>query len=138
LARWDNYIEIDSNLKDAWGIPALRISMTHGDNEAVLMEDAGASAAEMLEAAGAKDIRIRTQVETPGMAIHELGTARMGNDPKKSVLDAFNQTHDVKNVFVMDGASFVSSGCQNPTLTMMAVTVRACANLIERFRRSEI
>ena len=102
------------------------------------MEDAGASAAEMLEAAGAKDIRIRTRVEMPGMAIHELGTARMGNDPKKSVLDAFNQTHDVKNVFVMDGASFVSSGCQNPTLTMMAVTVRACASLIERFRKSEI
>ena len=138
LARWDNYIEIDSNLKDAWGIPALRISMTHGDNEAALMEDAGATAAEMLEAAGAKDIRVRTRVEMPGMAIHELGTARMGTDPKKSVLNAFNQTHDVKNVFVMDGASFVSSACQNPTLTMMAVTVRACASLIDRFRRSEI
>jgi choline dehydrogenase-like flavoprotein len=138
LARWDNYIEIDSNLKDAWGIPALRISMAHGDNEAALMDDAGAAAAEMLDAAGAKEIRMQARVEMPGMAIHELGTARMGNDPKKSVLDAFNQTHDVKNVFVMDGASFVSSGCQNPTLTMMAVTVRACDHLIERFRRSEI
>jgi choline dehydrogenase-like flavoprotein len=138
LARRDNYIEIDSNLKDAWGIPALRISMTHGDNEAALMDDAGAAAAEMLDAAGAKGIRMQARVEMPGMAIHELGTARMGNDAKKSVLDAFNQTHDVKNVFVMDGASFVSSGCQNPTLTMMAVTVRACDHLIERFRRSEI
>ena len=138
LARWGNYIEIDSNLKDAWGIPALRISMTHGDNEAALMDDAGAAAAEMLDAAGAKGIRMQARVEMPGMAIHELGTARMGNDAKKSVLDAFNQTHDVKNVFVMDGASFVSSGCQNPTLTMMAVTVRACDHLIERFRRSEI
>jgi choline dehydrogenase-like flavoprotein len=138
LARWDNYCEIDSNLKDAWGIPALRISMTHGDNEAALMEDAAASAAEMLEAAGAKDIRVQARVEMPGMAIHEVGTARRGNDAKKSVLDAFNQTHDVKNVFVMDGASFVSSGCQNPTLTMMAVTVRACGHLIERFRRNEI
>jgi choline dehydrogenase-like flavoprotein len=138
LARWDNYCEIDRDLKDAWGIPALRISMTHGDNEAALMEDAGASAAEMLDAAGAKDIRVQTRVEMPGMAIHEVGTVRMGNDPKKSVLDAFNQTHDVKNVLVMDGASFVSSGCQNPTLTMMAVTVRACEHLIERFRKSEI
>lgn len=138
LARWDNYCEIDRDLKDAWGIPALRISMTHGDNETALMEDAAGSAAEMLDAAGAKDIRVQTRVEMPGMAIHEVGTVRMGNDPKKSVLDAFNQTHDVKNVFVMDGASFVSSGCQNPTLTMMAVTVRACEHLIERFRKSEI
>lgn len=138
LARWDNFIEIDPNLKDAWGIPSLRITMTHGDNEAALMEDAGASAAEMLEAAGAKNIREEARVEMPGMAIHELGTARMGHDPKKSVLTPFNQTHDVKNLFVMDGASFVSSACQNPTLTMMAVTVRACANLIDRFHRSDL
>ena len=102
------------------------------------MEDAGATAAEMLEATGAKDIRVRASVEMPGMAIHELGTARMGNDPKKSVLNAFNQAHDVKNLFVMDGASFVSSACQNPTLTMMALTVRACDHLIGRFRKGEI
>ena len=138
LARWDNVIEIDPNLKDAWGIPALRITMTHGDNEAALMEDAAASAAEMLEAAGAKNIREQSRVEMPGMAIHELGTARMGHDPKKSVLTPFNQTHDVNNLFVMDGASFVSSACQNPTLTMMAVTVRACANLIDRFHKNEV
>ena len=138
LARWDNYIEIDRDLKDAWGIPALHINMTHGDNEAALMQDAGASAAEMLEAAGAKEIRVQANVEMPGMAIHELGTARMGNDPKKSVLNAFNQSHDVKNLFVMDGASFVSSACQNPTLTMMAVTVRGCDHMIERFHRNEI
>src|SRR5580704_16870956 len=138
LPRWDNYCEIDRNLNDAWGIPALRICMTHGDNEAALMADAGTTAAEMLEAAGAKDIRVQTDVAVPGMAIHELGTARMGSDPKNSVLNAFNQTHDVRNIFVMDGASFVSSGCQNPTLTMMAVTVRACSHLIDRFRRSEI
>jgi choline dehydrogenase-like flavoprotein len=138
LSRWDNYVEIDSNLKDAWGIPALRIVMTHGDNERALMDDAGAQAAEMLEAAGAKDIYVQAHVEMPGMAIHELGTARMGTDPKKSVLNPFNQTHDVKNLFVMDGASFVSSACQNPTLTMMAITVRASDHLIDRFRKSEI
>jgi len=138
LARWDNHVEIDSNLKDAWGIPALHIAMTHGDNEAALMEDAGATAAEMLEAAGAKDIRVQANVEMPGMAIHELGTARMGTDPKKSVLNSFNQTHDVKNLFVMDGASFVSSACQNPTLSMMAITVRACDHLVDRFHKSDI
>jgi choline dehydrogenase-like flavoprotein len=95
-------------------------------------------AAEMLEVAGAKDIRMQARVEEPGMAIHELGTARMGTDPKKSVLTPFNQTHDIKNLFVMDGASFVSSACQNPTLSMMAITVRACANLIDRFHKNDV
>jgi choline dehydrogenase-like flavoprotein len=138
LARWDNLCAIDPNLKDAWGIPALRITMTHGPNEGALMEDAAISAAEMLEAAGAKNIRINTDLSEPGMAIHEVGTTRMGNDPKKSVLNAWNQTHDVKNLFVMDGACFVSSACQNPTLTMMAITVRACDHLVERFKRNEV
>jgi choline dehydrogenase-like flavoprotein len=138
LARDENFVEIDRNLKDAWGIPVLHISMTHGDNEKALHEDAAVTGAEMLEAAGARNISVRSNLAEPGMAIHELGTARMGADPRKSVSNAFNQLHDVKNIFVMDGACFVSSGCQNPTLTMMALTVRACDHLIERYKRSEI
>ena len=138
LANFDNFCEIDANLKDAWGIPALRISMAHGKNEAAMMRDAGVTAAEMLEAAGAKNIRVNTGVEMPGMAIHEVGTARMGNDPKKSVLNAFSQSHDVSNLLVADGSGFVSSACQNPTLTMMAITVRACDHLVERFKRNEV
>ena len=138
LANFDNFCEIDSNLKDAWGIPALRISMAHGTNEAALMRDAGITAAEMLEVAGAKNIKLTTGVEMPGMAIHEVGTARMGNDPKKSVLNPFCQSHDISNLLVSDGSCFVSSACQNPTLTMMALTVRACDHLIERFRRAEL
>lgn len=138
LPRWDNFCEIDPTLKDAWGIPALRISMTHGENEVALMRDAGVSAAEMLEAAGAKDIQVTTKSEMPGMAVHEVGTARMGNDPKKFVLDAWNQAHDIKNLFVMDGACFTSSACQNPTLTMMALTVRACDRIKARFQKHEV
>ena len=138
LPRFDNFCEIDPTLKDAWGIPALRISMTHGNNEAALMRDAGVSAAEMLESAGAKDIQVTTAPGMPGMAVHEVGTARMGNDAKKFVLNAWNQTHDVNNLFVMDGACFTSSACQNPTLTMMALTVRACDHLRERFKKREI
>ena len=138
LARRDNMIEIDPSLKDAWGIPALRITMTHGENEKAMMEDAAASAAEMLESAGARDIRINSQLAMPGMAIHEVGTARMGNDPKRSVLNPWNQTHDVPNVFVMDGACYPSSACQNPTLTMMAITVRACDHLIDRFKKNQV
>ncbi len=138
LARRDNFVEIDNALRDAWGIPALRISMTHDANAHAMMEDAAACGAEMLEAAGAKNITERAAVEMPGMAIHELGTARMGTDAKKSVLDPWFQTHDVKNLFVMDGAGFVSSACQNPTLTMMALTVRASDHLVERLRRNEV
>ena len=138
LANADNFCEIDPSLKDAWEIPALRISMAHGKNEAALMHDAGVSAAEMLEAAGARNIRVRTDFEMPGMAIHEVGTARMGTDPKKSVLNPFCQSHDVPNLLVADGSCFVSSACQNPTLTMMAITVRAADHLIERFRRNQV
>jgi choline dehydrogenase-like flavoprotein len=138
LARDENFVSIDPNLKDVWGIPALHISMTHGENEKALHEDAAESAAEMLEAAGAKKIELRSTVAQPGMAIHELGTARMGSDPKTSVTDSYCQLHDVENVFAMDGACFVSSGCQNPTLTMMAITVRACDRLIDRFKKHEI
>jgi choline dehydrogenase-like flavoprotein len=138
LARNDNFCSIDPALKDAWGIPALHISMTHGDNEKAMHEDAAATAAEMLEAVGAKHISITSKVAEPGMAIHELGTARMGNDPKKSVTNAYCQLHDVSNVLAVDGACFVSSGCQNPTLTMMAITVRACDYLAEQFKRGEV
>ena len=138
LARWDNYCEIDPELRDAWGIPALRIQMTHGDNEKAMMEDAASAAAEMLETAGARNIKVNSGLAMPGMAIHEVGTARMGKDPKKFVLDSYNQAHDVKNLFVMDGACYPSSACQNPTLTFMALTVRACDRLIERFKKNEV
>jgi choline dehydrogenase-like flavoprotein len=138
LARNDNYIEIDPSLKDTWGIPALRITMTHGANEKALMEDSAAAAAEVLEACGARNIRVNSAPAEPGMAIHELGTARMGNDPKTSVTNQWCQLHDVSNVFMMDGACFTSSGCQNPTLTMMAIVIRACDHLTDRFKRNEV
>jgi choline dehydrogenase-like flavoprotein len=101
-------------------------------------EDAAETAAEMLEAVGTKNIRLSSKLAEPGMAIHELGTARMGADPKKSVTTQFHQLHDAANVFAMDGAAFVSSACQNPTLTMMALAVRSSDHLIERFRRGEV
>jgi len=97
LARRDNYCEIDRDLKDAWGIPALRISMTHGDKRSRAHGGPpGPLRQKCWKRRGAKDIRVQAKVEMPGMAIHELGTARMGSDPKKSVLNAFNQAHDVK------------------------------------------
>lgn len=77
-------------------------------------------------------------MSNPGLGIHEVGTARMGNDPKKSVLSKHNQLHDAKNVFVTDGACFVSQGCQNPTLTMMAITARACEYIIEESKKGNL
>ncbi len=110
----------------------------HGDNEAAMARDMIEQAVAMLEAAGAEEITTRTELPPPGFAIHEVGTARMGNDPKTSVLTPFLQTHDVKNLFVMDGSSYVSIGCVNPTLTMMALTVRACENLVAEAKRGNL
>jgi choline dehydrogenase-like flavoprotein len=126
LARKENYVEIDRDRVDAWGIPVLKIHAEYGDNEKKLFNDGREQAGAMLEAAGARNVRLTGEYSVPGFCIHEIGTARMGSDPKASVVNRYCQTHDVPNVFVTDGACWVSSGCQNPTLTMMAITVRAC------------
>ena len=138
LPRRENHVSIDPEVKDAWGIPALRVSMTWSDNELMLWQDAQEQAAEMLEAAGAKNVRNSGEPSVPGFGIHEMGTARMGDDPRSSVLDKWNQTHDVANLFVTDGAAFTSIGCVNPTLTMMALTVRACERIVARGKRGEL
>jgi len=138
LPRFENYVELDPQVKDIFGIPVLRMHVAWGDNERNLVKDAGEQAAEMLEAAGMKNIRVHTDVHLPGDANHDVGTARMGNDPKKSVLTPFQQTHDVKNLFVMDGSCFNSPGCQNPTLTIMALAVRSCEYLQDQVNKREI
>lgn len=138
LARWENNCELDKNVVDAWGVPALKISAAYGENEKKMGQDIAASAAEMLEAAGARDIRLNATLNPFGHAIHEVGVARMGNDPKKSVLNKYCQAHDVKNLYVMDGSCFVSIGCQNPTLTMMALVCHSCAHLVDQLKTGEI
>jgi len=138
LARKENYVELDEDAVDAWGIPSLKIHMSWSDNERKLFDDGRQEGAAMLEAAGAKNVRTTGNYSVPGFCIHEIGTARMGNDPKSSVLNGFNQAHDVKNLFVTDGAAWVSSGCQNPTLTMMAITARACAWAAEQMRQGNV
>jgi choline dehydrogenase-like flavoprotein len=140
LARFDNFIEIDpGGTVDTFGIPVLRISAKFGDNEFAMMKDMAATAAEMIEASGAKFVQSYVQPNpVPGWGIHEVGVARMGDDPKTSVLNAFCQTHDVKNLFVMDGSCFVSIACQNPTLTIMAITVRSTDHLLEEMRKGNV
>lgn len=138
LPRPDNFVELHPTLKDKWGIPALRIQCTWGPNELAILEDIQKTAAEMLEAAGATDIHTYNSHNPPGLCIHEMGTARMGRDPRTSVLNAWNQCHDVKNVFVTDGACMTSSANQNPSITYMALTARACDYAVRQMRRNEL
>jgi len=135
LARKENYVEIDRDRVDAWGIPVLRIHAQYGDNEKKLWQDGREQAAAMLEAAGARNVHLTGQHSVPGFCIHEIGTARMGADSKTSVVNPYCQAHDVENLFVTDGACWVSSGCQNPTLTMMAITVRACEYIVKEYSK---
>jgi choline dehydrogenase-like flavoprotein len=125
LARRENQVQLDPAVKDGWGIPVLKFNYRFGDNELKMAKDMADTAEEMLRAAGAEDIRVRRDVLTEGWSIHELGTARMGSNPKTSVTNAFGQTHDVKNLFVVDGSTFVSASCQNPTWTILALCWRA-------------
>ena len=139
LAYKHNRVTINKNVTDVFGIPVLHIDMSWGDNEKAIIRDMAVSAGEMLEAAGAKNIRTYFHEDRiPGYGIHEMGGARMGSDPKQSVLNKFQQTHDVKNLFVMDASGFPSGGCQNPTLTIMAMAVRSTDYLMEQFRKRNL
>jgi len=138
LPRWDNFVELDPGVKDIYGIPVLKIHMSDGENERAMIQDMGDSAGEMLQAAGAKNIRTYAHPSAPRWALHEAGIARMGADPQKSVLNQFQQTHDIKNLFVMDASGFTSNPCQNPTLTIMALCVRSCDYLMSELKRDAI
>jgi len=139
LSRFENYAEIDPNgIVDAWGIPVLKMHIQYSDNEREMAKDAAETSEEILRAAGAEVVSTGGQMTAPGRIIHELGTARMGNDPKTSVLNKFNQMHDVKNVFVTDGAAFVGSANHNPTLTILALTMRACEYIEDEYKRGNL
>ncbi len=122
----DNRVSLDRNKKDTWGRPLIQIDCRFQENERIMHEDMALSAADMLDGKGFKDIQIKNPLSFPGNANHEMGTARMGRDPKTSVLNGYNQMHAVKNVFITDGSCMPSSSCVNPSLTYMALTARAC------------
>ena len=138
LARYENYVDIDPEVKDKWGIPVLRFHYKFGDNEKKMAADMSDAAREMFEQAGIEIVEVKRQVLTEGWSIHELGTARMGTDPKTSVLNQFQQSHDVKNLLVVDGSSHVSASCQNPTWTIMALAWRSCDHLADQLRKGEV
>ena len=136
LPRFENKVTIDKHLKDAWGIPVPHIECTHSDNERAMQIDKFKT---LKEIAAAVEFDILEEAALPlGSGAHECGTARMGSDPKKSVLNKFNQSWDVKNLFVVDGACFVSQGYQNPTLTMMAIATRACDYIVCEYQKDNL
>jgi choline dehydrogenase-like flavoprotein len=138
LARYENYVDLDPAVKDRWGIPALRFHYKFGDNEKKMAEDMADTAQEMFTEAGLEIVGVNRRVLTEGWSIHELGTARMGADSKTSVLNQFQQSHDVKNLFVVDGSSHVSASCQNPTWTIMALAWRSCDHLADELKKGNL
>jgi choline dehydrogenase-like flavoprotein len=138
LPRYENFVRIDKDVKDEWGIPALHIRQKYTDNEHAMVRDAMNTAEELCHGAGFEVLAKHSQMVPPGESIHELGSCRMGVDPKTSVLNKYNQSHDVRNLFVVDGSSFVSGGVQNPTLTILALSMRAAEYMAEEMRKRSI
>jgi choline dehydrogenase-like flavoprotein len=134
----ENRVSLDETIADAWGIPVLKIEYARSANELAMAEDILASAEEVARIAGFEVILRSMTPILPGASVHELGTARMGRDPNQSVLDPWCRVWEVPNLYVTDGAAFPSAGCQNPTLTIMALTSRACDDIVLRRSRGEL
>jgi len=138
LSRYENHVRIDKDVVDAWDIPVLHIETKYTDNEFNMARDSVDTALELADAAGFEVLSKNYNPNPPGYSIHELGTCRMGDDPKTSVLNKWNQSHDIKNLFVVDASSFVSAGWQNPTMTISALAMRASEHLAEEMRRGNV
>jgi choline dehydrogenase-like flavoprotein len=139
LPREDNRVTLDPEVRDRWGIPALHIDVTYGPNERAQLADMQVAAAEMLEAAGVRDVTPFEQADVhPGLVIHEMGGARMSKTPEEGVLNGWNQAWDVPNLFVTDGACMASSANQNPSITYMALTARAVDHAVGSIDRGEL
>ncbi len=138
LPYYNNHISFDQYKKDQWGFPIVHIHFKYGANEKAMTKDIQASAVEMLEKSGFNDIHGFDYNKPGGSAIHEMGTVRMGRDPKTSVLNEFNQIHEVKNVFITDGSCMTSSAWQNPSLTYMALTARACNFAVNELKKGNM
>ncbi len=139
IPKESNYVMLDSTLKDAWGIPQLKISVAYDDNDEKMILDFHQQMSEMLTVAGFKNIQTHDKPDkAPGLDIHEMGGVRMGKDPKTSLLNKWNQLHTCKNVFVTDGACMTSTSTQNPSLTFMAITARAADHAVKEMRKGAL
>ncbi|HKT12331.1 MAG TPA: GMC family oxidoreductase [Terriglobia bacterium] len=138
IPRAENRVEIDPVVRDIWGIPALKFNIEWGDNDLAMARDANDVQREMFKKAGIEIIGERTEPYPPGYSIHSAGTARMGDDPKTSYLNKFNQSHEIKNLFVADASCFLNSSEKNPTLTILALSMRTADYIAEQMRRGEL
>jgi choline dehydrogenase-like flavoprotein len=138
LPRHGNHVSLDLARTDKWGLPVLAIDCEIGENERLMRRDMMNDMAELLEAAGVRDVKPYDRGYAPGMGIHEMGTARMGSDPRTSVLNGWNQVWDAPNVFVTDGSCMPSASCVNPSLTYMALTARAADHAVNELARRNL
>ncbi|HAI71593.1 MAG TPA: GMC family oxidoreductase, partial [Alteromonas australica] len=138
LPDHENRIYLNKKVTDKWGLPVLAMDVEIKENELKMRKDMQQDAMEMFEAAGLKNVQGWDAEYAPGMGIHEMGTARMGRDPKTSVLNGHNQVWDAPNVFVTDGACMTSASCVNPSLTYMALTARAASFAVEELKRGNL
>jgi choline dehydrogenase-like flavoprotein len=138
LPNHNNRVSLDKNVRDKWGLPVLAMDCDLGENERKMRVDMANDAAEMLEASGVKNVKTYDSAYSLGQGIHEMGTARMGLDPKTSVLNKHNQVWDAKNVFVTDGSCMTSTSCVNPSLTYMAMTARAAHFAVDALKRGDV
>jgi choline dehydrogenase-like flavoprotein len=138
VPRYENHLRLSTDQKDQWGIPQLVTSIGYTDNDERVIKDFLAQGEEMLTKAGCKNIRPDDDHRNPGLDIHEMGGVRMGRDPKTSLLNAHNQLHHCKNVFVTDGAAMTSTGTQNPSITFMALTARATNFAVAEMKKGNL
>ena len=138
LPRYENHVRINKEVKDIYGIPVLHVSAAYTDNERNMHQDAQDSMADLFQGAGFELLAKSASHREPGQSVHELGTCRMGDNPKTSVLNKWNQSHDIANLLVVDGSAFVTGGWQNPTLTLSALSMRAAEHLAELMRRGDL
>jgi choline dehydrogenase-like flavoprotein len=138
LSRYENHVRINKEKVDAWDIPVLHVDAKYTDNEYNMAKDAVETASALAEAAGFEVLAKNPIPNPPGYSIHELGTCRMGDDPKHSVLNKWSQSHDHKNLFVVDGAAFTSGAWQNPTMTILALAMRASEHLAEEMNKQNL
>ncbi|MGK6353281.1 GMC oxidoreductase [Parapedobacter sp. DT-150] len=138
LPYYNNRISLSEDQRDQWGLPLVKINFTFGENEHRMMKDIETNAKEMLKSAGFRFVQSFLHEKPGGSTIHEMGTVRMGRDSDTAVLNGFNQMHAVPNVFITDGSCMTSSSCQNPSLTYMALTARACDYAVAQLKRGEL
>jgi len=138
IPKETNFVALDQTQKDLFDIPQLRIAIAYDDNDEKMVKDYQEQLTEMFTLAGFKNIRVRDSKQAPGLDIHEMGGARMGKDPKTSILNKWNQLHACKNVFVTDGASMTSTSTQNPSLTYMALTARAVDYAVKEMKKTNL